>query len=121
SRSRNALIDFDDFKIQYQEAMDNYRWAQAGLSETMSLIDTITTDGTDESFNPDNASTSGTYRSIHLTQRQLIRVKHPLTGEEIRFFFPYEIQLVDEANYIQNHSGSSAHALYKQNQLILAR
>lgn len=121
SRSRNSLIDFDDFQIQYQEILEEYQWGAMGLQKAIQLIREITTDAPQEGFNPKNAATLATYHAIHITQRQLIRFQLPGSDEEIRFFFPYEIQIVDEASYAQNHSGSSAHSLYKKNQLIQAR
>lgn len=121
SRSRNTLIDFDEFKVQYQEAVEAYQWGHAGLNDTLTLIQNIATPMPQDGFNPKNASTLATYRSIHITERQLIRLKSP-DGEEVtRFFFPYELQIVDQVSYEENHAGSSAHALYKQNQLIQAR
>jgi uncharacterized protein (TIGR04562 family) len=120
SRSRNALIDFDEFKVQYQEALEAYQWGHAGLTETLALMEQISTE-TPPEFNPQNSSTHVSYHSIHITERQLIRFKPPGSTEETRFFFPYELQILDEASYIQNHAGSSAHVLYKQKQLIQAR
>lgn len=121
SRSRNSLIEFDAFKAQYQEALETYQLGKANLNETLQLIEHISAEKAGDVFNPDNASTLASYRGLHITERQLIRFKMPGSQEETRFFFPYEIQLVDEAGYVQNHSGSSAHMLYKQNQLLQAR
>jgi uncharacterized protein (TIGR04562 family) len=121
SRSRNSLIDFDAFKAQFQTVLDSSQWNAGSLSQTLAFIQTLSPQEAAEEFNPNNPSTLASYRSLHLTERQLIRFKHPVTQEETRFFFPYEIQIVDEASYRENHSGSSAHALYKQNQLLQAR
>ncbi len=121
SRSRNSLMDVDDFKIQYDEALEKYQWGETRLEDTLQAISQITSDTPPETFNPQNASTLESYRSMHLTQRQLIRVRMDGTEEETRFFFPYELQIVDEANYLQNSAGSSAHSLYKQKQLVQAR
>ncbi len=122
SRSRNSLIDFDAFKLQYEELLEEYQWGLSDLNETIDLIRKIPggTPAT-EGFNPRNASTIPSYQSIHITERQLVRFKPPGCVDEVRFFFPYEIQIVDEASYYNNMAGSSAHMLYKQNQLIQAR
>jgi uncharacterized protein (TIGR04562 family) len=121
SRSRNSLIDFDEFKIQYQEALETYQWGQSSLKQTLQMIQHITPNPSNGTFNPENASSLLSYRAIHMTERQLIRFQETESDKETRFFFPYEIQIVDEANHLQNMKGSSAHVLYKQSQLIQAR
>ncbi len=43
------------------------------------------------------------------------------TRREIRFFFPYEIQLMDKEAWHNNLHGKGSHTEYKQNQLTTAR
>ncbi|CAN0471363.1 unnamed protein product, partial [Phaeothamnion confervicola] len=38
-----------------------------------------------------------------------------------RFFFPYEVQILDQENYLQSEGGESSHANYRLRQLRLAR
>ncbi len=40
---------------------------------------------------------------------------------EIRFFFPYEIQILDEINHLQSEEGASSHDEYKRKQVRAAR
>jgi len=55
------------------------------------------------------------YHSIQFTCRQLIRVQSD-SGKEIRFFFPYEVQVLDERSYDDSRSGFASHELYKDRQ-----
>ena len=41
--------------------------------------------------------------------------------QSLRFFFPYEVQIMDEANYIRSETGDSSHANYRLRQLRSAR
>lgn len=121
SRSRNALIDFDDFKAQCDDVLEEAQWTGYKLDQTLAHLESLQCVSPSESFNPKNQHSLSGYRSIHITERQLIRVKLGEDIPEMRFFFPYELQIIDEANYLQSQSGSSAHTVYKQNQLIQAR
>lgn len=91
-----------------------------------------------------NPYSSRRYNSIQFTCRQMIRVANPyLTSvttklsdydtavpnmavrtllqdlhkeEEIRFFFPFEVQIMDQISYEQSRSGEAAHDQYKARQ-----
>lgn len=64
-----------------------------------------------EKFNPFSDSD---YRAIKFISRHLIKIKTP--NGIIRFFYPYEVQIMDYQTYIKNLSGTSAHAEYKLRQ-----
>jgi len=95
-----------------------------------------------------NPHSSPAFRTIQFTCRQLIRVVNPLTavrarlerkfpgsdldgilaplesfGQEqvLRFFFPYEVQLMDLDNFKRTQSGDGSHANYRIRQLRTAR
>jgi uncharacterized protein (TIGR04562 family) len=54
------------------------------------------------------------YHSIQFTCRQMIRARE---GEdEIRFFFPYEVQVMDAASFDLSRSGLASHDEYKERQ-----
>jgi uncharacterized protein (TIGR04562 family) len=59
------------------------------------------------------------YRTIKFIARHLVSI--PLGKKDLRFFFPYEIQIVDINTHIQNTTGPSAHAAYKNRQKQAAR
>lgn len=96
--------------------------------------------------NERNSHTSKSYQSIQFTCRQLIKYKNPflteflqirkeakeeenskiaqkilgldtsLIARDIRFFYPYEVQIVDQASHIQNTQGEASHIEYKKSQ-----
>lgn len=43
------------------------------------------------------------------------------TAEEVRFLFPFEIQLMDKESFLENQFGDGSHSEYKHKQLIKAR
>jgi len=69
-----------------------------------------------EKFNP--FSDEG-YRVVKFICRQLIKIKTN-TGM-LRFFYPYEIQIMDYQTYVSNLSGTAAHGEYKRRQRKAAR
>jgi uncharacterized protein (TIGR04562 family) len=118
SRSRNTLIDLD--------------W----LQELMAGLDQEITEGNipeherlevlraavrehqypgppAPSYNPYSAAS---YHALQFTCRQMIRVPDDTGRGEIRFFFPFEVQILDEESYQLSRSGYAAHHLYKARQ-----
>lgn len=65
---------------------------------------------------------SGTdYQFIKFISRKLIRVPMGDKGGEFSFFFPYEVQIMDQASYARIQSGPSEHQKYKERQKEAAR
>ncbi|MBK9294136.1 MAG: TIGR04552 family protein [Oligoflexia bacterium] len=64
-----------------------------------------------EKFNPFSDSD---YKAIKFISRHLIKIK--TQSNNLRFFYPYEIQVMDYQTYINNMSGTTSHAEYKQRQ-----
>lgn len=60
------------------------------------------------------------YRFIKFICRKLISVKKE-NGETFRFFYPFEIQILDEETHQTNQTGPSNHASYKERQRKAAR
>lgn len=63
----------------------------------------------------ENRFSSGGYRSLQFTCRQMIR-----SGSE-RFFFPFEVQILDLESYEASRSGLASHEEYKTRQLRAVR
>lgn len=91
------------------------------------------------------------YRAIQFTGRQLVRYQNPFVNEfnrvrqlakeapeseltskilsldtreiaqEIRFFYPFEVQVLDEESYKINTEGEASHKEYKRLQMLSAR
>lgn len=91
-----------------------------------------------------NLHKSDQYRSIQFTVRQLVRIENPLQVYKsyidvarieqhdwqhgldqaqpyYRFFFPYEVQVVDIETHRNNMEGQANHEIYKYKQLVTAR
>lgn len=64
-----------------------------------------------------NSFSSREYRFVKFISRRLIHVE----SENLRFYYPYEVQIIDYPTYLQNASGSSSHESYKERQREMAR
>lgn len=104
-RSRNTLLDIDAFQAVVSElqAKGDYV-AEDELRRLVNQTRLRAPGGT-------NVKSSFDYRAIHFTVRQLIEV--PLAGgESMRFFFPYEVQILDQEAAEDLRQGDAAHAAY---------
>lgn len=149
NRSRNSLIDMPSFETAYQAALQSLNQpteeatrqgvptAQGTEAATwQALLQALRSQPLqlpEGSFEDHNPHSGAAYRSIHITCRHLLKVPKasviaaskpthdvtlPLTE---RVFFPYEVQLIDRANFLLSQQGETAHASYKQRQLARAR
>ncbi len=157
SRSVNTLIDiskfrrhFRDLYQQYLSGKLSYVQFEKALRDHAQLHDTLTQRQVSNLFKR-NPYTSGQYRSMQFTVRQLVSLvnplyacmdqieeqlellhpeqrENPLIREPLQharpqyyFFFPYEIQIVDVETHQNNMEGHASHDTYKQRQLKAAR
>jgi len=95
----------------------------------------------------DNKHTLEEYRAIHFTGRQLIKYRNPFMASfnevrklairdkenpisqallnldtsaisrDVRFFYPFEVQITDNESHLKNSQGEASHAEYKKSQL----
>ncbi len=158
SRSRNSLINMDEFKVQLADFLAHQ---EANLSRVLpqklpellneQMINKLEAAAIAQVVSPENPHSSEFYRAIQFTGRQLIKLKNPLYEDlrnlkvvskskvldddlqkaldridlkhlqkEVRFFYPFEVQVVDEASAHENERGVSAHGEYKRAQLQTA-
>lgn len=69
----------------------------------------------------ENFFSGADYRFIKFIARKLIHVK-PIPGqEEFSFFYPFEVQIMDQAAHAKILSGPSEHDAYKERQRFAAR
>lgn len=150
SRSVNTLINLEKFKQSFKQIYKRYEDGSLSLAELEQVLrddaqyrDTLTSRQIHHLFNR-NPHTSKQYRSIQFTVRHLVRVTSPLAPfmefvqpetlpnrrlqrefktvrPYYRFFFPYEVQIVDEATHRNNIEGQASHETYKLRQLMTAR
>ncbi len=120
SRCRNSLLDPDWYDAQ----MDRLGEATDSLTrdELIGWLRTLADRHTPEtSANDHNRFSGSAYRSIQFTCREMLR----LTGGDGlpsgRFFFPYEVQILDAASDDAARSGEASHTAYRARQLDAAR
>lgn len=148
SRSRNTLIDIDDFRNQMTDCLaqvERGELDEEGLKRELEMA------AHSPASNPINPHSSEFYRAIQFTCRQLVKLVNPIhqdvrdlkqlakagslgeTGQkiveridmkyiqkEIHFFYPYEVQVLDQMSFEENEKGRSAHSEYKKAQLHTA-
>ncbi len=148
SRSRNTLVDVEDFRAQLSELLSR---AERGDITEETLHTRLEAAAHAPLVAPDNPHSSEFYRAIQFTGRQMIKLKNPLYDDlkelksqsrgrpvddyvqklidrldlkylqrEIRFFYPYEVQIVDQRSFEDNEKGRSAHGEYKRAQVQTA-
>lgn len=149
SRSMNTLIHIDKFRKTFRELFHRYRNSEINDSEFEHILrhsaqfrDVLSPRQIHRMFNR-NPFSSRTYRSMQFTVRQLVRITNPLYAFKqdmnapindnialarfqaarpyYRFFFPYEVQIVDVETHHNNRSGTSSHGTYKHRQRLAAR
>lgn len=146
SRSQNTLINLSKLRVKmfsiYKEAIRG-QWAEAEFYQHLnSLIDECVP----TSRHANNHSLDE-YRAIHFTGRQLIKYRnpfmssfneirkkalsdkeHPLSqallsidttpiSRDIRFFYPFEVQITDADSHVKNTQGEASHEEYKKSQV----
>lgn len=147
-RSRNTLVDLEHFREAYESLtagsptideesadVEFFRQLAYRPSKEAELL---------EQRMAANPHSSPEFRSIQFTCRKLVKVTHPAvtvinqlrrqTGDEqlgeeverhypkqLRFTFPFEIQITDWENYLVSREGESSHVSYKRRQLSAAR
>lgn len=148
-RSRNTLVDLESFRQAY-EAMTAEKGSACSEEESdleffkqMAFRPPGEAKLLEERMAA-NPYTSPQFCAIQFTCRRLVKVPHPATtllnqlrrqtgnlelGQELerhypkqlRFTFPFEVQITDWDNYLSSHEGESSHISYKRRQLKAAR
>lgn len=53
--------------------------------------------------------------------KKILNLDHSLVARDIRFFYPYEIQVVDHEAFKENTEGEASHQEYKKSQVLSAQ
>ena len=148
SRSQNSLFDVEELRKNYQSVLEaNLDVLDNDLAELLEVAAKNSVINNNESQS--NEHTSQGYRAIHFTCRQLIKYKSPFVkqfsavkklakmedselskkilsldtssiSQDIRFFYPYEVQITDLQSHEENTDGEASHQEYKKSQLTSA-
>lgn len=149
SRSRNTLIDLESFRTDLAEAVRRLDSGEYTEEQYQSAVEEAARPPIVSPDNPHTSefyrSIQFTCRQLiklrnplyaDLKELKAVAKKENSCSEEIhrlvdkidlknlqrdvRFFYPYEIQVVDIRNHEQNERGRSAHSEYKKAQLLTA-
>lgn len=111
SRSKNTLVDLERLETRIE----------GKTPDLVALADEVESwPYPDASPDPSNPYSSRSYHAIQFTARQRVRVTDE-AGEVFRFFFPFEIQILDEPSFVQSRVGFASHEEYKARQRDAAR
>jgi uncharacterized protein (TIGR04562 family) len=147
SRSQNTLVDLQRLRMKifslYKESIRNNMPEETFYQRLNSLIE----DCAPTKASHDNRHTLDEYRAIHFTGRQLIKYRNPFMSSfneirkqalkdrenpvsqallhldtspisrDVRFFYPFEVQLTDYESHLKNTQGEASHVEYKKSQL----
>ena len=148
SRSRNTLVDLDYFKSQMQEITGKMDRGQCTVESISAELEGAARPPLVNPENPHSSefyrAIQFTCRQLIKLSNPLFsdlrelkaqaKIK-PLTEEaarivdridlkyiqrEVRFFYPYEVQIVDQKAFEENEKGRSAHSEYKRAQIHTA-
>jgi uncharacterized protein (TIGR04562 family) len=135
SRSRNSLIDLEALHDELLRLGQSPGLSRADVFEELrhwTAEQPLPPGGTHF-----NLYSSIDYHAVQFTCRQLIRVPNPFSngharapepevegeprrlfgnGPELRFFFPFEVQVLDVGSYTASRTGLAAHDEYKARQ-----
>lgn len=121
SRTRNTLVDLDAAKqvfTRYRALLERSpSYPQALLQRMDEELDALPAPQ-----RRDNPHSAAEFHSLQLTVRKMIQLP-PEAGSEAgcRFFFAYEIQLLDAASQAKSQQGAASHEAYKLRQVETAR
>lgn len=147
SRSQNTLVDLQMLRMKifslYKEAIRNNMPEEMFYQRLNSLIE----DCSPIKATHENIHSLEEYRAIHFTGRQLIKYRNPFMASfnevrkqalkdrenpvsqallhldtsaisrDVRFFYPFEVQLTDYESHLKNTQGEASHNEYKRSQL----
>lgn len=147
SRSQNTLVELDALKRRNNTLLRNcYRqgWTEVRYLKELELL---VEQCVPQRMSEHNQHSSQEYRAIHFTGRQLIKYRNPFMAQfndvrkaalqdrehplakqllaldttpisrDVRFFYPFEVQITDEASHLQNTQGEASHQEYKKSQV----
>ncbi|MFO1252353.1 MAG: TIGR04552 family protein [Inhella sp.] len=122
SRTRNTLVDLDAAKQVFTRWRALLERSPGYPQALLQRMDEELAALAPQPQRRDNPHSAAEFHSLQLTVRKMIQLP-PDAGSEAgcRFFFAYEIQLLDAASLAQSQQGAASHEAYKQRQVETAR
>jgi uncharacterized protein (TIGR04552 family) len=120
-QSSNNLYPVDLFLKACQQILNQKKNLTA--EEVNSFLDEYLQTHKDEAgfIRKENLYSGGDYRFIKFISRKLIHVDVPGGKGTFSFFYPFEVQIMDQTAHQKILSGPSAHQAYKKRQRMAAR
>ncbi len=94
--------DFENFSKILQMKLD--QWLEKG-----------------NSFGTTNKFTSEKFRFVKFISSRFLKIDRGDEKESLKFFYPFEVQLIDEKTFEENEKTSASHQAYKERQRRAAR
>lgn len=113
-RCRNTLIDIAEFRKHFENAK----------GDLVKVVSSESSLSYPQIVDKQNPFSSTNFHSVQFTSRQLIRIPVLKRGgqrREMSFFFPLEIQIMDQTSFAESQTGSAGHHEYKMKQLDAVR
>lgn len=127
SRTRNNLINIEKFLegIESLKKENVTGWDEEKVREFFKPYLQFTPED-EETLNnqikENNPYSSTQYTSIQLTARQLISIQDPFNiNLAYKFFFPFELQILDHESFTESRTGRASHDEYKKSQITAVR
>ena len=112
SRSRNSLIDM----VWLNNCLNKGMSVESIKSAMQSTeFPTKSTEALEH-----NQFSEVSYNSVQITCRQRIKISQP-NGQKLCFYFPFEIQMLDQESYLKSREGLASHSEYKNRQRSAVR
>ncbi len=119
-QSSNNVYPVDLFVKICKELMESGKdYAEEELNKI--FADKLKSAGGSQLFRKENFFSGEDYRFIKFITRKLIRIEPQAGKESFSFFYPFEIQIMDEVAHQSILSGPSEHEAYKDRQILSAR
>jgi uncharacterized protein (TIGR04562 family) len=147
SRSQNTLVDLKALKVGMYDLLKKSMRAKDSEEVFYQKLNQLIEQCPFGTRGDHNKHSSDEYHAIHFTGRQLIKYRNPFMGEfsearkmalqmkenplaqkilsldtspiarDVRFFYPFEVQITDYESFLKNTQGEASHQEYKRAQL----
>ncbi len=127
ARTRNNIIDTEKFLTALESLKNSDKQITEedaiNFLEEHTVLDEAKRQTQAESIiRESNPYSSTQYTSLQLTLRKLINIQDPFNITlSYKFFFPFEIQILDEDSYEESRHGRASHDEYKKKQAAAVR
>ena len=148
SRSRNTLLEIESFRTVLTEALKSIEDRNTNEKQLAAQLEAAALNPHSSSNNPHSSQfyraiqftcrqliklknpMHDVFRDLRTVAKEpapqtellkiLDRIDPKSIQKEVRFFYPYEVQIVDQKSAEENEKGRSAHSEYKRAQVITA-